>query len=110
MCVVTGANSGIGKAAAAESARPSRTDTVDLLIVDLAVQQEVHHLGETIRADYDRLDVLVNNAGAFCDTREETVDGIERTFAVNHLTPFLLTRLVLPRLRETAGRAGEARL
>ena len=139
VCVVTGANSGIGKAAAAElarlgahvvvcrneqrgrnaqseiqaaaeTARPSRTDKVDLLIADLAVQQEVHHLGETIRTDYDRLDVLVNNAGVFCDTREETVDGVERTFAVNHLAPFLLTHLVLPRLRETAGRVGEARI
>ncbi len=140
VCVVTGANSGIGKATAAELARlgahvvmvcrnkqrgrdaqaeiqaaaelahPSRADPVDLLIADLAVQEEVYHLGETIRADYDRLDVLVNNAGVFCDTREETADGIERTFAVNHLAPFLLTHLVLPRLRETAGRAGEARI
>jgi NAD(P)-dependent dehydrogenase (short-subunit alcohol dehydrogenase family) len=140
VCVVTGANSGIGKAAAAELARlgarvvmvcrnegrgrearaeiqaaaelahPSREDTVDLLIADLSVQEEVYHLGETIRADYDRLDVLINNAGVFSETREETVDGIELTFAVNHLAPFLLTHLVLPRIRETAGRAGQARI
>jgi NAD(P)-dependent dehydrogenase (short-subunit alcohol dehydrogenase family) len=140
VCVVTGANSGIGKAAAAELARlgarvvmvcrnegrgrearaeiqaaaelahPSREDTVDLLIADLSVQEEVYHLGETIRADYDRLDVLINNAGVFSETREETVDGIELTLAVNHLAPFLLTHLVLPRIRETAGRAGQARI
>jgi NAD(P)-dependent dehydrogenase (short-subunit alcohol dehydrogenase family) len=140
VCVVTGANSGIGKAtatelarlgarvvmvcrdkargrdaqaeirAAAELAHPSREDTVDLLIADLSVQEEVYHLGETIRADYDRLDVLVNNAGVFRETREETADGIEITFAVNHLAPFLLTHLVLPRLKDTAGRAGEARV
>jgi len=140
VCVVTGANSGIGKEtatelarlgarvvmvcrdegrgreaqaeirAAAELAHPSREDTVDLHIADLSVQEEVYHLGETIRADYDRLDVLVNNAGVFSDTREETVDGIELTFAVNHLAPFLLTHLVLPRIQETAGRAGEARI
>jgi len=140
VCVVTGANSGIGKAtatelarlggrvvmvcrdegrgreaqseirAAAQKAHPSREDTVDLRIADLAVQEEVYHLGETIRADYDRLDVLVNNAGVFLDSREETADGIEATFAINHLAPFLLTHLVLPRLRETAGRAGEARI
>jgi NAD(P)-dependent dehydrogenase (short-subunit alcohol dehydrogenase family) len=96
--------------AAAELAHPSREDTVDLCIADLSVQEEVYHLGETIRADYDRLDVLVNNAGVFSDTREETVDGIELTFAVNHLAPFLLTHLVLPRIQETAGRAGEARI
>lgn len=140
VCVITGANSGIGKAtakelarlgarvvmvcrnegrgrdaraeirAAAETAHPSREDPVDLKIADLSVQEEVYHLGETIRADYDRLDVLVNNAGVFHETRQETVDGIEATFAVNHLAPFLLTHLVLPRLRETAGRTSEARI
>jgi len=140
VCVVTGANSGIGKAtatelarlgarvvmvcrdqgrgreaqseirAAAQKAHPSRADTVDLCIADLGVQEEVYHLGEMIRADYDRLDVLINNAGVFLDAREETADGIEATFAINHLAPFLLTHLVLPRLRETAGRAGEARI
>ncbi|PSQ99965.1 MAG: retinol dehydrogenase [Bacteroidetes bacterium SW_11_64_17] len=140
VCVVTGANSGIGKATATELARlgarvvmvcrnrergrdaqaeiqataemahPSSADTVDLQIADLAVQEEVYHLGETIRADYDRLDVLVNNAGVFLESREETVDGIEATFAINHLAPFLLTHLVLPRLKETAGRAGESRV
>jgi NAD(P)-dependent dehydrogenase (short-subunit alcohol dehydrogenase family) len=140
VCVVTGANSGIGKAtatelarlgarvvmvcrderrgrdaqaeiqAAAELAHPSRADTVDLRIADLAVQEEVYHLGETIRANYDRLDVLVNNAGVFLDARQETVDGIEATFAINHLAPFLLTHLVLSRLRDTAGRVGESRI
>jgi len=140
VCVVTGANSGIGKATATELARlgarvvmvcrnrerghdareeiqataemahPSSEDTVDLHIADLSVQEEVYHLGETIRADYDRLDVLVNNAGVFHDSREETVDGIEATFAINHLAPFLLTHLVLSRLKETAGRTGEARV
>jgi NAD(P)-dependent dehydrogenase (short-subunit alcohol dehydrogenase family) len=140
VCVVTGANSGIGKATATELARlgarvvmvcrderrgrdaqaeiqavaelahPSQSDPVDLRIADLSVQEEVYHLGETIRADYDRLDVLVNNAGVFLESREETEDGIEKTFAVNHLAPFLLTHLVLPRLRDTAGRVGEARI
>ena len=140
VCVVTGANSGIGKATATELARlgarvvmvcrnrergrdaqaeiqataerahPSSADTVDLQTADLAVQEEVYHLGETIRADYDRLDVLINNAGVFLESREETVDGIEATFAINHLAPFLLTHLVLPRLKETAGRAGESRV
>lgn len=140
VCAVTGANSGIGKAtatelgrlgarvvmvcrdqtrgreaqaeiqAAAETAHPSRQDIVDLHIADLSVQEEVRRLGETLRVDYDRLDVLVNNAGGFQEERKETVDGIELTLAVNYLAPFLLTHLVLPLLKETAGRVGEARV
>ncbi|MFP4228518.1 MAG: SDR family oxidoreductase [Salinivenus sp.] len=140
VCVVTGANSGIGKATAkglarlgahvvmvcrdpergrdaqaeiqavAERAWPSHTDAVDLCLADLAVQEEIFSLGETLRADYDRLDVLVNNAGVLLGSREETPDGAEKTLAVNHLAPFLLTHLLLPLLKETAGRAGEARV
>lgn len=140
VCVVTGANSGIGKATAkglvrlgahvvmvcrsqergrdaraeiqsvAQKAHPSHADAVDLHIADLAVQEEVYHLGETLRAEYDRLDVLINNAGVLLAEREETPDDLETTFAVNHLAPFLLTHLVLPLLKETAGRAGEARI
>jgi len=70
----------------------------------------VYRLGETLRADYDRLDVLINNAGVFLAERDETPDDLETTFAVNHLAPFLLTHLVLPLLKETAGRVGEARV
>ncbi len=140
VCVVTGANSGIGKATAKELARlgahvvivcrneergrdaqaeieaaalqalPSHQDAVDLQVADLAVQEEIYHLGETLRTEYDRIDVLVNNAGVFLGSRKETPDGIEATFAINHLAPFLLTHLVLQRLKETAGRAGEARV
>lgn len=140
VCVLTGANSGIGKETAKELARrgarvvmvcrdeargreareeieatafqaaPSREDTVDLYVADLAVQEEVYALAERLRADYERLDVLINNAGVFLEERQETPDGIEATFAVNHLAPFLLTHLLLSRLRETAGRVGEARV
>lgn len=140
VCVVTGANSGIGKATAkglvrlgarvvmvcrnaergrdaqaeiravAQKAHPSHDDVVDLYVADLAVQDEVYHLGEQLRADYDRLDVLINNAGVLLAEREETPDDLETTFAVNHLAPFLLTHLVLPLLKETAGRTGEARV
>lgn len=140
VCLVTGANSGIGKETAkglvrlgahvimvcrnpergrdaqaeiqavAQKAQPSQADATDLRIADLGVQEEVYHLGETLRADYDRLDILVNNAGVFLADREETPDDIETTFAVNHLAPFLLTHLVLPLLKEAAGRTGEARV
>lgn len=140
VCLVTGANSGIGKEtakglvrlgahvimvcrdpergrdaqaeiqAAAQQAQPSQADATDLRIADLAVQDEVYHLGETLRADYDGIDVLINNAGVFLADREETEDDIETTFAVNHLAPFLLTHLLLPLLKEAAGRTGEARV
>ena len=140
VCLVTGANSGIGKETAkglvrlgshvimvcrdpergrdaqaeiqavAQQAQPSQDDATDLRIADLGVQEEVYHLGESLRADYDRLDVLVNNAGVMLGNREETTDDIDTTFAVNHLAPFLLTHLVLPLLKEAAGRAGEARV
>lgn len=140
VCVVTGANSGIGKATAkglvrlgarvvmvcrsaergrdaqaeiqavAQKAHPSHGDAVDLHIADLAIQDEVYRLGETLRTEYERLDVLINNAGVILADREETPDDVEATFAVNHLAPFLLTHLVLPLLKETAGRAGEARI
>jgi len=140
VCVVTGANSGIGKATAeglvrlgahvvmvcrnrergrdaqaeiqaiAQKSHPSHGDAVDLYVADLAVQDEVYRLGETLRAEYDRLDVLVNNAGVLLAEREETPDDLETTLAVNHLAPFLLTHLALPLLKETAGRFGEARV
>jgi NAD(P)-dependent dehydrogenase (short-subunit alcohol dehydrogenase family) len=140
VCLVTGANSGIGKETAkglvrlgahvvmvcrsaergrdaqaeiqavAQTAQPSQADATDLHIADLGVQEEVYHLGETLRAEYDRIDVLVNNAGVLLNDREETPDDIETTFAVNHLAPFLLTHLTLPLLKEAAGRTGEARV
>ena len=85
--------------AAANGAAPT------LLLADLSAQSEIHALADRVRAEFPRLDVLVNNAGAVVDHRELTVDGVERTFAVNHLAPFLLTNLLLTPLRATpAGR------
>ena len=140
VCVVTGANSGIGREtakglaelgahvimicrhegrgreakeeieAAALQSTPSHADTVRLLIADLSVQDDIHALSETLHADYDRLDVLVNNAGVFQGHRHTTPDEMETTFAVNHLAPFLLTHLVLDRMKETAEGHGEARI
>jgi NAD(P)-dependent dehydrogenase (short-subunit alcohol dehydrogenase family) len=96
--------------AVAQNAQPSQADVTDLRIANLGVQEEVYHLGESLRADYDRVDVLINNAGVLLGAREETLDDIETTFAVNHLAPFLLTHLLLPLLREAAGRIGESRV
>ena len=67
----------------------------DLLYADFASQASIRRLADEIRSRYSRIDVLINNAGAIFDRRQLTVDGIERTFAVNHLAPFLLTRLLL---------------
>jgi NAD(P)-dependent dehydrogenase (short-subunit alcohol dehydrogenase family) len=67
---------------------------VEYLIADLLVQSDVWRLAETFKARYDRLDVLINNAGASFTRREITPDGIEKTWALNHLAGFLLTNLL----------------
>ena len=70
-------------------------------VTDLALQEEVHRLAEKVQTDYDRLDVLVNNVGTWNARYEETADGIERTFALNHLSYFLLSGLLLERLKKS---------
>jgi NAD(P)-dependent dehydrogenase (short-subunit alcohol dehydrogenase family) len=75
---------------------------VDVLDADLASQASVRALADQALARYPRIDILVNNAGAAFTKRELTVDGIERTWALNHLAPFLLTNLLLDRLKASA--------
>jgi len=124
--LVTGATSGIGLAtatrlaglgarvgivgrnseradAAAELIRKRHPDAVvDICVADLSAQTQVRRLADDVLAAYPRLDVLVNNAGGFWAHRHLTADGLERTFAVNHLAPFLLTNLLLDRLLASA--------
>jgi retinol dehydrogenase-14 len=100
--VVTGRNRQKGDDAVEEIRRESGNDKVSLLLADLAVQAEIRRLAREFEASHDRLDVLVNNAGAFKTRRTETPDGIEMTLAVNHLAPFLLTNLLLDLLKESA--------
>ena len=126
ICMVTGANSGIGKATAlafahmgatvvmvcrdharGEEARSeittkSRNNAVDLLLADLSSQQSIRQLVEHFKQRYTHLHVLINNAGAAFPGRRETVDGLEMTFAVNYLAPFLLTNLLLDVLKASA--------
>jgi NAD(P)-dependent dehydrogenase (short-subunit alcohol dehydrogenase family) len=73
---------------------------------DLSTMGEVRNLARRVREESDRLDVLVNNAGGMFFRRHTTADGLERTFALNHLAPFLLTHLLLPVLES----AGDARI
>ncbi|UFS95905.1 SDR family NAD(P)-dependent oxidoreductase [Nocardia huaxiensis] len=68
---------------------------VDTLVCDFGSQTSVRKLAAAIQSDYDRIDVLANNAGGYSKERVETEDGIESTFAVNHLGGFLLTELLL---------------
>jgi NAD(P)-dependent dehydrogenase (short-subunit alcohol dehydrogenase family) len=89
-------------AAAVESLEADGGSKVDLLHADLTSQASVRALASEALERYPRIDVLVNNAGAMFTTRTLTVDGIERTWALNHLAPFLLTTLLLDRLKQSA--------
>ncbi len=126
VCLVTGATSGIGyvtaralaemgatvvavgrnrekgEAIVADIKRRSGSDTVAFMRADLSSQASIRALATTFTDQYDRLHVLVNNAGGIFATRETTVDGIEMTFALDHLAPFLLTELLLPTLKASA--------
>jgi NAD(P)-dependent dehydrogenase (short-subunit alcohol dehydrogenase family) len=92
-----------GASACQRIAESSPGAALDLFVADLSSRSEVLRLGAEMRALLPRLDVLVNNAGVVKARREETVDGIEWTLAVNHLAPFLLTRLLLPLLGASRG-------
>jgi NAD(P)-dependent dehydrogenase (short-subunit alcohol dehydrogenase family) len=126
ICMVTGASSGIGKAIAVKLAamgatvvavcrergrgqtalreikEASGSETVELMIADLSSQAAIRKLAEDYKRTHSQLHVLVNNAGINCGTFSKTVDGIETTFAVNHLAPFLLTNLLFDTLKASA--------
>lgn len=88
--------------AAAGIARESGSSAIDVFVADLSSQAEVRRVAEDILSHYSRLDVLLNNVGGFWAHRHLTADGLERTFALNHLAPFLLTALLLERLKASA--------
>jgi NAD(P)-dependent dehydrogenase (short-subunit alcohol dehydrogenase family) len=125
-CIVTGANGGIGletarglacmgasvglvcrnaekgRAALADIQRESGSSKLDLLIADMSSQASVRALGAQILEKYPRIDVLINNAGGAARERKLSADGIEVTLAANHLGAFLLTLLLLDRLKASA--------
>lgn len=124
--IVTGANRGIGRAAAlglaergatvvlvcrdqkraeqtaAEIRQRVETDAVHAVQADLASLAAVRQAAQEIRSRFDRVNVLINNAGIYTRERRETRDGLEMQFGVNHLGHFLLTRLLLPLLEASA--------
>ena len=117
ICMVTGATSGIGAATALALAKQGATTIVvgrsqikcektvsrikantgnsliNYLLADLSSQKDIRQLSEQVKSRHNRLDVLINNAGAKFVSRLETVDGYEMSFALNHLGYFLLTNL-----------------
>jgi NAD(P)-dependent dehydrogenase (short-subunit alcohol dehydrogenase family) len=125
--LITGANSGVGFAAAAELARMGArilmvcrdakrganaeaalanlaTEAAPkLLLADMSVQQDVRSLAQELHQHFPKIDVLINNAGGIFAERGLTSDGIERTFATNHLGPFLLTNLVIDLVKAGTG-------
>jgi NAD(P)-dependent dehydrogenase (short-subunit alcohol dehydrogenase family) len=126
VCLITGGNSGIGKATALGLAKLDATvvivsrdkdkgeaalleirtrsgnKDVDAMVCDLSSQDSVRELAHDFRARYKRLHVLINNAGIFLPKRVVTVDGLEATFVTNHLGHFLLTNLLLDLLKANA--------
>ena len=126
VAVVTGANSGIGKetahglaslgatvvlacrnaeraaAAVAELRRRGVPGPLETVALDLADLSSVQACAEELAGRFGHLDVLVNNAGGIWSSRQVTAQGVEQTFGVNHLGPFLLTRMLLARLVESA--------
>ena len=99
---ITGRDASRTRAAAADIAQATGNATIDAFAADLSSQQEVRRLANAVLAAYPRIDVLINNVGGFWGHRHVTVDGLEHTFALNHLAPFLLTNLLLDRLRASA--------
>lgn len=95
---ITGRDRARAVDAAAAITRESGGPAVDVFVADMSSQAEVRRLAIGVLATYPRLDVLVNNVGGFWAHRHLTADGLEHTFALNHLAPFLLTNLLLDRL------------
>jgi NAD(P)-dependent dehydrogenase (short-subunit alcohol dehydrogenase family) len=126
VCLVTGGTSGIGKATAqalavmgatvvivgrnpakcaavvSEIKSLSGNEAVEALVADLSIMAEVRQVADQFKAKYQKLHVLVNNAGGAFGKRQVTAEGFEKTFALNHLNYFLLTRLLLDTLKASA--------
>jgi NAD(P)-dependent dehydrogenase (short-subunit alcohol dehydrogenase family) len=85
-----------------QKAAPDSPGSLDFLCADFSVMQQVYDIAEAFKQRYKRLHILINNAGAIFFRRQVTADGLEKTFAVNHLAHFLLTRQLLELLKASA--------
>jgi retinol dehydrogenase-14 len=99
---ITGRDLARAEQAVADIRSASGNPAVDAFAADMTSQAEVRRLAAAVLSAYPRLDVLINNVGGFWAHRHPTPDGLERTFALNHLAPFLLTNLLLDRLKASA--------
>jgi len=123
LCVITGANSGIGfetakalaqkgaylvmvcrnedkaEAARAEIIKETSNPGIDIVLCDFAIQAEIRKAAQEIKKNYKKIDVLINNHGFLASEQEETVDGLEKTFAVNHIGYFMFTNLLLDMIK-----------
>lgn len=126
VCMITGANSGIGKIMALDLAKmganvvmvcrsrergesaqrdiinQSGNESVELMVADLSLMQSVRKLAEDFRKKHDRLHVLINNAALWPTKKVMTKEGLETQFAINHLSHFLLTNLLLDMIKDSA--------
>jgi retinol dehydrogenase-12 len=100
--VIVGRNRAKCEATVAGIQQQTGNPNIAYLVADLSVLAEVRRLAEEYRSRYNRLDVLVNNAGAIFLSRQVTAEGLEMTFALNHLSYFLLTMLLLDTLKANA--------
>jgi NAD(P)-dependent dehydrogenase (short-subunit alcohol dehydrogenase family) len=100
--LVHGRDAERGAAAIREIREATGSDRLQLHLADFSSLEEVRRLAGELQREHDRLDVLVNNAGVYLRRRQTSADGIELTFAVNYLAPFLLTHLLLGALRASA--------
>lgn len=132
--LITGATNGIGMQAALELAKmgadvvivgrdanktrqvrndlqtQSGNSRIDILVADLSSMDEIRRLAAEFREKHDRLHVLLNNAGAVFSDYQQSADGYEMTFALNHISYFLLTHLLLDMLIQSSQEQGEARI
>ncbi|MCH2450568.1 MAG: SDR family oxidoreductase [Gracilimonas sp.] len=123
LCVITGANSGIGfetakalaqkgaylvmvcrnedkaEAARAEIIKETSNPGIHIVLCDFAIQAEIRKAAGEIKKNYKKIDVLINNHGFLASEEEETVDGLEKTFAVNHIGYFMFTNLLLDMIK-----------